>query len=116
MNQNMKNRNEIIYYDSKEKIANIEEYSYPKSSGSFSGILKYRRWHRYKRMLQCYFDTDDGHKYILSVWWEKKGIPFCPKETTISFYDGVCNGTKWKCSYYLNKKGFINWRTAVKIA
>lgn len=115
MNQKIKNRNEVIYFGSKEKIINMEEYSYPKTAGCFTGILRCRCWHRFKSMLLCYFDTDDGHKYILSAWWEKKGVCFSPKETMINFADCVSTGTRWKCSYCLNKKGFISWRTAVRL-
>ena len=106
-------RDEIIRTVADRENAPLGQYYYPSKTGSFTGILRYRCWHKNKPMLLCYFDSDDGNRYILPAWWQSWGVSYSPKESLINFADEVSNNTRWKCSFRVNEKGYVNWRTAV---
>lgn len=106
-------RDEIIRTVADRENAPLGQYYYPSETGSFTGILRYRCWHKNKPMLLCYFDSDDGDRYILPAWWQSWGVSYSPKETLINFADEVSNNTRWECSFRVNEKGYVNWRTAV---
>ena len=40
-------------------------------------------------MLLCFFDSDDGRKIKLSVWWQSCGVNYFPSKTLINFVDEV---------------------------
>lgn len=77
--------------------APLDNYSYQENTGEFTGTLTFRCWHRNKLMLLCHFDTDDGRRLKLPVWWKSWGVSYSPAESYISFadevYDGVPAGT-----------------------
>ena len=56
----------------------MNDYRYPEESGSFTGTLTFRCWHRSKPMLLCFFDADDGRKIKLPVWWQSWGVNYSP--------------------------------------
>lgn len=64
----------ILNSVAKIAAAPLEDYTFPSDAGSFTGTLTYRKWHRNKPALLCYFDTDDGNKYMLMVWWNSWGV------------------------------------------
>ena len=44
------------------------EYTFPQGSGSFVGELVLKMWNN-NNALVCYFDTTEGEKYKLCVWF-----------------------------------------------
>ena len=108
-------RGQIIRTKAGRENAPLDEYSYPTDSGEFTGTLMFRCWHRNKPMLLCCFDTDDGHKFKLPVWWQSWGVNYAPAETHINFADEVEDGTRWRCVYQKKANGYIRWRRAEPI-
>ena len=49
-----------------------KEYEFPETEGEFFGTLVIKKWNN-KGGLICYFDTDDGRKLKLCVWFTKSG-------------------------------------------
>lgn len=87
-------RAQIIRSKADREAAPIDQYHTPKGSGSFTGTLRFRCWHRNKPMLLCFFDTDDGEKIVLQAWWQSWGVNYSPKETLINFADEVFDGSR----------------------
>ena len=86
-------RAQIIRCKADRDAAPINDYRYPDESGSFTGTLTFRCWHRSKPMLLCFFDADDGRKIKLSVWWQSWGVNYSPSKTLINFADEVFDGS-----------------------
>lgn len=105
-------RAQIIRSKADRQAAPLQEYHFPEKSGQFTGTLTYRCWHRSKPMLLCYFDTDDGRKLMLAVWWQSWGVNYSPSETLINFCDEVSNGSRWRCTYRKKENGYIRWTQA----
>jgi hypothetical protein len=105
-------RDQIIRTRAGREAAPLEAYSYPKDSGEFTGMLSFRCWHKNKPMLLCYFDTDDGQKLMLAVWWQSWGVNYSPAEAYINFADEVLNGSRWRCVYRKKENGYIRWYEA----
>lgn len=74
-------RAQIIRCKADRDSAPMNDYRYPEESGSFTGTLTFRCWHRSKPMLLCFFDADDGRKIKLSVWWQSWGVNYSPSKT-----------------------------------
>ena len=72
-------RAQIIRCKADRDAAPMNDYRYPEESGSFTGTLTFRCWHRSKPMLLCFFDADDGRKIKLSVWWQRVPSRFMRK-------------------------------------
>ena len=81
-----------------EKIR-LNEFVFPKSSGSFKGKLKYRKFASGKPCLMCYFQTETGAKLILPVWENEKTKRYTPKDNGFCFRNDVTNGSDWYCEY-----------------
>ena len=47
----------------------IREYDFPDGAGNFTGTLVMKKWNS-NRALICYFDTNDGRKLKLCVWYK----------------------------------------------
>jgi hypothetical protein len=47
----------------------VWDYDFPSCRGEFTGTLVLKRWVP-ARGLACYFDTDQGEKYKLGVWYK----------------------------------------------
>ena len=92
-----------------------DQYRYPEESGSFTGTLTFRCWHRSKPMLLCFFDADDGRKIKLSVWWQSWGVNYSPSKTLINFADEVFDGSRWHCTYRKKSNGYIRWEQAEQL-
>ena len=84
-------------------------YQFPTGEGSFIGTLAYRRWHKKRPCLMCYFDTDNGEHFMLMAW---NNDNYRPRKSDMSFADDVENGSRWKCEFTTAKGGSINWLTA----
>ena len=78
-------RAQIIRCKADRDAAPMNDYRYPEESGSFTGTLTFRCWHRSKPMLLCFFDADDGRKIKLSVWWQSWGVNYSPSKTLVNF-------------------------------
>ena len=87
-------RAQIIRCKADRDAAPMNDYRYPEESGSFTGTLTFRCWHRSKPMLLCFFDADDGRKIKLSVWWQSWGVNYSPSKTLINFADEVFDGSQ----------------------
>ena len=105
-------RDQIIRTAADRLAAPMYDYTYPPDSGEFTGTLSFRCWHRNKPMLLCFFDTDDGRKIKLQVWFQTWGVCYSPAETHINFADEVFDGSRWHCVYEKKDNGFIRWRRA----
>ena len=105
-------RAQIIRCKADRDAAPINDYRYPEESGSFTGTLTFRCWHRNKPMLLCFFDADDGRKIKLSVWWQSWGVNYSPSKTLINFADEVFDGSRWHCTYRKKSNGYIRWERA----
>jgi len=105
-------RAQIIRTREGRDAAPLDDYSYPEDAGDFTGTLTFRCWHRNKPMLLCYFDTDDGRKFKLPVWWQSWGVNYSPAETYINFADDVFDGSRWRCAYRKKDNGYIRWLNA----
>ena len=101
-------RAQIIRCKADRDSAPMNDYRYPEESGSFTGTLTFRCWHRSKPMLLCFFDADDGRKIKLSVWWQSWGVNYSPSKTLINFADEVFDGSRWHCTY---RKGSVKYWT-----
>jgi hypothetical protein len=99
----------------RRRAAPLDDYSYPEDTGEFTGTLTFRCWHRNKPMLLCYFDTDDGRKFKLPVWWQSWGVNYSPAESYINFADEVYDGSRWHCTYRKKQNGYISWCCAESI-
>ena len=51
-------RAQIIRCKADRDAAPMNDYRYPEESGSFTGTLTFRCWHRSKPMLLCFFDAE----------------------------------------------------------
>ena len=105
-------RAQIIRCKADRDAAPMNDYRYPEESGSFTGTLTFRCWHRSKPMLLCFFDADDGRKIKLSVWWQSWGVNYSPSKTLINFADEVFDGSRWHCTYRKKSNGYIRWERA----
>ncbi len=56
----------------------VWDYDYPADRGEFTGTLVHKRWVP-KRGLVCYFDTDQGEKYKLGVWYYCRTEKYRPR-------------------------------------
>ena len=99
-------RAQIIRCKADRDAAPMNDYRYPEESGSFTGTLTFRCWHRSKPMLLCFFDADDGRKIKLSVWWQSWGVNYSPSKTLINFADEVFDGSRWHCTYRKKSNGY----------
>lgn len=105
-------RAQIIRTHEGRDSAPLDEYSYPEDTGEFTGTLTFRCWHRNKPMLLCYFDTNDGRKFKLPVWWQSWGVNYSPAESYINFADEVYDDSRWYCTYRKKQNGYIRWMRA----
>lgn len=105
-------RAQIIRTRERRAAAPFDDYSYPERAGEFIGTLTFRCWHRNKPMLLCYFDTDDGRKLKLPVWWQSWGVNYSPAESYINFADEVYDDSRWYCAYQRKDNGYIRWLSA----
>lgn len=108
-------RAQIIRCKADRDAASMDDYRYPEESGSFTGTLTFRCWHRSKPMLLCFFDADDGRKIKLSVWWQSWGVNYSPSKTLINFADEVFDGSRWHCTYRKKSNGYIRWERAEQL-
>lgn len=105
----------ILTTDEERDEASLYEYGYPKKEGSFTGTLVHRSWHPRVQCLQCYFETDEGDKYVLNAWYRPNSkSSYAPRKSKLSFAT-VEDGTKWKCIYSKTSRGFIDWEDAESV-
>ena len=98
----MTQKTELLSEEQAKKMR-LNEYSFPKNSGSFKGKLKFRRKLQGKPCLMCYFQTDNGAKIVLPVWEDDKTKKYIPKEGGFCFLDEVSNNSDWLCEYIVTK-------------
>lgn len=87
------------------------EYQFPKKSGMFTGTLVMKKWSDSSGLI-CYFDTEQGEKVKLCVWFRSD-----PKRTyrpTKSDLDlsMVELGTRICAKYTITQKGKTRWDQA----
>jgi hypothetical protein len=88
-----------------------KDYSFPEGTGLFSGTLVMKKWSN-NRGLICYFDTDDGQKRKLCVWF--RGDPektYRPRKSDLDI-SLVELGSRLRVGYAATKSGNSNWLTA----
>lgn len=85
-------------------------YVYPKGKGSFVGALVMKKWNQAKELI-CYFDTDEGRKYMLCA----KSQKHTPPKSNAGLISRNHN-TLWRVEY--NKKifGGATWITYINFA
>ncbi|MBR1421907.1 MAG: hypothetical protein IJ571_00495 [Ruminococcus sp.] len=88
----------------------LNEYEFPKNSGSFIGKLKYRKMIPGKPCLMCYFLSDDGKKIVLPVWENDKTGRYTPRDNGFCFAKDVSDDSEWNCEYeiYGNRTRFLS--------
>jgi len=86
------------------------EYSFPESIGSFTGTLVMKKWTD-KPALLCYFDTTDGEKLKLQVYWHSDNDrSYRPKNSDVDISE-IQIGTALRVGYEKSKKGYTTWLT-----
>ncbi|MBE6971760.1 MAG: hypothetical protein E7446_06535 [Ruminococcaceae bacterium] len=86
----------------------MADYDFPHGEGSFTGTLVMKRWNKQNGLI-CYFDTDDGYKYKLCVWFkhdEKRAYRPSKSDIDISYIE---IGTRLTATYGLTRNGKSKW-------
>lgn len=93
-------------------IYGLNEYKYLDTPGEYIVTLKHRSWGK-KHNLGCCFETDDGKKFRLYVWFNENtnGAHFSPKNSSIDF-STVNDDTKWKITTSTTCNGKVKWDNA----
>ena len=100
---------------SKDAIMEMEfptkEYEFPETAGKFIGTLVMKKWNS-KGGLLCYFDTDDGRKLKLCVWFNYKSErSYRPKSCDLDI-SYVNIGSTLQVEHAITKSGKSKWLTA----
>jgi hypothetical protein len=78
----------------------VWDYDFPAGRGEFAGTLVHKRWVPNHGLL-CYFDTDNGEKYKLGVWYRQYCDPkqaYHPKYSDIDI-SGLTLGSRMRVTY-----------------
>ena len=89
----------------------MSDYDFPHGEGSFTGTLVMKRWNKQNGLI-CYYDTNDGYKYKLCVWFshdEKRAYRPAKSEVDISYVE---IGSVVKATYGLTRNGKSKWLEA----
>lgn len=88
-------------------------YKRLEEAGEYLVTLKFTTWGK-QLCLGCYFEADDGERFYLYAWLQESGDrrgQYCPRECGPNFRY-VKDGTRWRITTKLNKKGNVYWATA----
>lgn len=89
----------------------MSDYDFPQGEGSFTGTLVMKRWNKQNGLI-CYFNTTDGYKYKLCVWFShdaKRAYRPAKSEVDISYVE---IGSVVKVTYGLTRNGKSKWLEA----
>ena len=93
------------------------DYEFPNGGGTFTGTLVFKKWSKKaSTSLICYFDTDDGEKLKMCVWFSYDDErTYRPKQSDVDMKKAELN-TKWQISHSISRSGKTIWLTADPIA
>lgn len=90
------------------------DYKFPSNGDTFTGTLVFKKWSKTKALI-CYFDTDNGEKLKLCVWFSGDDTrTYRPKRSDINMKEVKLN-TRWTVTYIITKSGKTMWLTANQI-
>lgn len=109
------NINGILTQQAEFEEHHIYEYEFLSEPTELVLTLKCRAWGKSMGLI-CFFENEEGNKVKAYVFRKNKdGVEmYTPTKSKIDFSQ-VQDGTKWKCTFELNRNKRLSWVSAEPI-
>jgi len=107
----------ILTTEEEIMVMEPECYITPKEEDEFEFDINFRTWYKYGQGLICCGYDCKNHRFIKLFAWRRPvngEMIYAPKETDVDM-SKVKDGSLWKVTLGKNKRGKVEWKTAVFI-